>query len=142
MLTCKPDSRKIVNELCIPSDYSDDSGIRTREPPLNMPAAMSVTTFFRVFPGKIPEPLYRLPPYPVDYVPYTGARVVGQLQLLMFFAPGFSLLVFSGYNSPGMRSIHPDVGLPTKAIRETNSLGFFPAFGYINVNSVYLSRTP
>jgi len=89
--------------------FAHDSGIRTKEPPLNMLVAMGITAFFCIFLGVYPEPLYRLLPYPVDYVPYTASHVVGQLQLLMFFALGFALLLLSGYHPPEIRAIHLDV---------------------------------
>jgi len=89
--------------------FSHDSGIRTKEPPLNMLIAMGITSFFCVFLGVYPEPLYRLLPYPVDYIPYTVTHVMGQLQLLMFFALGFALLLLSGYHPPEMRAIHLDL---------------------------------
>ncbi len=47
-------------------------------------------------------------PYPVDYVPYTAAHVVGQLQLLMFGALAFCLLILSGYYPAEMRAINLD----------------------------------
>ena len=39
------------------------------------------------------EPLYALLPFPVDYVPYTGAHVVGQLQLLLFSGLAFFVML-------------------------------------------------
>ncbi len=50
----------------------------------------------------------RFLPYPVDYVPYTAAHVVGQLQLLMFGALAFTLLILSGYYPSELRAINLD----------------------------------
>ena len=88
--------------------FSHDSGIRAHEPPRNMLIAMGVTAFICVFLGVYPYPLYAILPYPVDYVPYTGAHVVGQLQLLMFGALAFCLLILSGYYPAEMRAQHLD----------------------------------
>jgi multicomponent Na+:H+ antiporter subunit D len=55
-----------------------------------------------------PYPLYDILPYPVDYIPYTGAHVVGQLQLLLFGALAFCLLILSGYYPAEIRAINLD----------------------------------
>jgi multicomponent Na+:H+ antiporter subunit D len=47
-------------------------------------------------------------PYAVDYAPYTAAHVVGQLQLLMFGALAFCLLMFSGFYPAELRTINLD----------------------------------
>jgi len=88
--------------------FGHDSGIRAKEPPLNMMIAMGMAAFFCVFIGVFPKPLYAILPYPVDYVPYTGAHVVGQLQLLMFGALAFCLLILSGNYPAEMRAMNLD----------------------------------
>ncbi|MCP4111192.1 MAG: Na(+)/H(+) antiporter subunit D [Desulfobacteraceae bacterium] len=88
--------------------FSHDSGVRAKEPPLNMLIAMGIAAFLCVFIGIFPKPLYSILPYPVDYVPYTGAHVVGQLQLLMFGALAFCLLILSGNYPAEMRAINLD----------------------------------
>jgi len=88
--------------------FGHDSGLRPKEPPFNMMLAMGIAAFLCVFIGIYPEPLYAILPYPVDYIPYTGDHVVGQLQLLMFGALAFCLLILSGYYPPEIRAIHLD----------------------------------
>jgi multicomponent Na+:H+ antiporter subunit D len=88
--------------------FGHDSGIRAKEPPLNMLLAMGITAFLCIAIAVFPGPLYDILPYPVDYVPYTGAHVVGQLQLLMFGALAFTLLILSGYYPAEMRAINLD----------------------------------
>ncbi len=88
--------------------FGHDSGIRAKEPPLNMLIAMGIAAFFCVFIGLFPKPLYNILPYPVDYLPYTGAHVVGQLQLLMFGALAFCLLILSGVYPAEMRATNLD----------------------------------
>ncbi len=88
--------------------FGHDSGIRAKEPPLNMLIAMGIAAFLCVFIGLFPKPLYNILPYPVDYLPYTGAHVVGQLQLLMFGALAFCLLILSGVYPAEMRAINLD----------------------------------
>jgi multicomponent Na+:H+ antiporter subunit D len=85
--------------------FSHDSGIRTKEPPLNMMVAMGIAAFLCVFIGLFPGPLYSILPYPVDYQPYTGAHVLDQLQLLLFAAFAFCLLILSGLHPVEMRGI-------------------------------------
>ncbi len=89
--------------------FGHDSGIRAKEPSWNMLLAMGIAAFLCVALGVFPKPLYNLLPFTVHYVPYTGAHVVGQLQLLMFGALAFALLIMSGYYPPEIRSINLDV---------------------------------
>ncbi|MCK5311087.1 MAG: Na(+)/H(+) antiporter subunit D [Desulfobacteraceae bacterium] len=89
--------------------FGHDSGIRAKEPSWNMLLAMGIAAFLCVAIGVFPQPLYNLLPFTVDYIPYTGAHVVGQLQLLMFGALAFALLILSGYYPPEIKSINLDV---------------------------------
>lgn len=88
--------------------FSHDSGIRTTEPPKNMLIAMGIAAFFCIAIGVFPDPLYSILPYPVDYVPYTGAHVIDQLQLLFFSALAFTLLMRSGIYPAEIRAINID----------------------------------
>jgi multicomponent Na+:H+ antiporter subunit D len=88
--------------------FGHDSGIRAKEPPLNMIIAMGAAAFLCIFIGIFPKPLYDILPYPVEYVPYTAAHVVGQLQLLMFGALAFCLLILSGNYPAEMRAVNLD----------------------------------
>ena len=100
--------------------FSDDSGIRTKEPPFNMCLAMGIAAFLCIFLGVYPQPLYSILPYPVDYVPYTAFHVVGMLELLMFGALAFTLLILSGYYPAELRSVNLDtdwfVRLPGRGV--------------------------
>ena len=89
--------------------FGHDSGIRAKDPSWNMVSAMGIAAFACIFIGVYPQPLYNLLPFTVDYLPYTGAHVVGQLQLLMFGALAFALLILSGYYPPEIKSINLDV---------------------------------
>jgi multicomponent Na+:H+ antiporter subunit D len=73
--------------------FQKDSGLRPPEPPWNMRAAMLFVAALCIGLGVFYEPLYRLLPYPVDYVPYTGAHVVAQLQLLLFSGLAFFVML-------------------------------------------------
>ena len=64
--------------------FAHDSGIRTREPPRNMLAAMGVAAAACILIGVRPGLLYDVLPFPVDYQPYTWGHVLTQLQLLAF----------------------------------------------------------
>ncbi len=88
--------------------FGHDSGIRAKEPPLNMMLAMGIAAVLCVGLGVWYQPLYNLLPFPVHYQPYTGAHVVGQLQLLLFGALAFTLLILSGYYVPEVRSRNLD----------------------------------
>ena len=88
--------------------FSHDSGIRTKEAPLNMLLAMGMTAFLCVFIGSYPTPLYSLLPFPVEYVPYTAHHVIGQSQLLFFSSLAFALLILSGIYPAEMRCVNLD----------------------------------
>jgi multicomponent Na+:H+ antiporter subunit D len=88
--------------------FSQDSGIRTKEPPLNMLIAMGIAAALCIFIGAFPATLYSILPFPVDYVPYTMSHVMSQLQLLMFSALAFTLLFLSGIYPAEIRAINVD----------------------------------
>ncbi len=73
--------------------FQKDSGLRPPDPPWNMRAAMIFFSALCIGLGVMPGLLYRLLPYPVDYLPYTDSHVVFQLQLLLFSGLAFFLLL-------------------------------------------------
>jgi multicomponent Na+:H+ antiporter subunit D len=73
--------------------FQKDSGLRPADPPGGMRWAMYLFAFLCIALGVWPEPLYALLPYPVDYVPYTAAHVVTQLQLLLFSGLAFFVML-------------------------------------------------
>ena len=73
--------------------FQKDSGLRPDDPPWNMRAGMILFAFVCIFLGVFPNVLYSMLPYEVNYVPYTGAHIVTQLQLLLF--PGLAFFVMS-----------------------------------------------
>jgi len=88
--------------------YAHDSGIRVKEAPFNMLLAMALTAFLCIAIGVYPAPLYAILPFPVDFVPYTVTHVITQLQLLMFSALAFAVLMRSGIYPPELRSVNLD----------------------------------
>jgi multicomponent Na+:H+ antiporter subunit D len=73
--------------------FQKDSGLRPPDPPRNMQLAMIFFAVLCIAIGVAPGPLYALLPYPVEYVPYTGAHVVTQLQLLLFSGLAFFVML-------------------------------------------------
>ena len=73
--------------------FQKDSGLRPPEPPWNMRLAMALLSALCIGLGIFYEPMYRLLPYPVDYVPYTGWHVLAQLQLLLFSGLAFFVML-------------------------------------------------
>ena len=86
--------------------FARDSGIRCREAPWNMLLAMGLTALLCVGIGVFPQPLYNILPYGVSYVPYTADHVVFQLQLLLFSALAFMVLMSKGIYPTGLRSVN------------------------------------
>lgn len=76
--------------------FGRDSGQRYREAPPNMLLGMGLTTLLCIAIGVYSPWLYGLLPYEVDYHPYTVDHVINQLQLLLFTALAFAILVRYG----------------------------------------------
>ena len=91
--------------------FSHDAGHRVKEAPASMLAAMGIAAFFCIFLGVYPKFLYSILPYPVEFVPYTAPHVLSQMQLLMFSALAFTLLLLSGIYPAEMRAINLDADL-------------------------------
>ncbi len=88
--------------------FAHDSGKRCAEAPPNMLTAMAITAALCVLIGVFPQPLYDLLPYAVDFHAYTVEHVVTQLQLLMFSALAFTVLMRTGLYPPELRSTNLD----------------------------------
>ena len=88
--------------------FAHDSGRRPREAPAPMFIAMAITAFLCIAIGVYPAPLYALLPYAVDYLPYTTYHVVNQLQLLLFSALAFTVLMLTRIYPPELRSVNLD----------------------------------
>jgi len=88
--------------------FAHDSGIRCREAPRNMLVAMALTAGLCIGIGVFPGALYALLPHAVNYVPYTSSHVLSQLQLLVFSALAFSVLMRTGIYPPELRSVNLD----------------------------------
>lgn len=114
--------------------FGHNSGIKTKEPPFNMQLAMGIAAFICIFLGIYPAPLYSILPFPVDYVPYTFFHVIGMLELLMFGALAFTILILSGFYPAELRAQNLDTDwffrMPGRAFikfcdRPLNTIGEF-----------------
>ena len=66
---------------------------RAKDPPWNMNAAMAIASILCIFIGCYTPYLYNMLPYAVDYHPYTAYHISETLQILLFTAVGFFLLL-------------------------------------------------
>ncbi|MGB5511726.1 MAG: Na(+)/H(+) antiporter subunit D [Woeseiaceae bacterium] len=73
--------------------FQKDSGLRPKDAPWNMAAAMVLLSVLCILLGVFPNLLYAYLPYPVEYVPYTAGKVLFYLQLLLFSGLAFFLLL-------------------------------------------------
>lgn len=73
--------------------FQKDSGLRPPDPPASMRWAMMFFAFLCIALGVWPDPLYAMLPYAVNYVPYTAAHVLTQLQLLLFSGLAFFVML-------------------------------------------------
>jgi len=88
--------------------FAHDSGIRTKEPPLNMLIAMFLAAAVCVFNGSYPWLLYSMLPWPVEFTPYTWSHVISQTQLLFFSALAFIMLNLVRLYPPELPSVNID----------------------------------
>ena len=72
--------------------FAHESGIKTKEAPLNMIIAMIIASALCILIGIFPSTFYQILPYEINYQPYDFSHVVGQLQLLTFAAFAFICL--------------------------------------------------
>jgi multicomponent Na+:H+ antiporter subunit D len=73
--------------------FQKDSGLRPKDPPWNMQAAMVLMSVVCIVLGIFPQLLYWMLPYPVEFVPYTAPHVVHMLQLLLFAGLAFFVML-------------------------------------------------
>ena len=90
------------------SFFAHDSGKRCKEAPFHMLLAMGGAAALCIGIGVMPGPLYSLLPYPVDYVPYTAAHVIESLQLLLWAALAFGVLIRMGWYPAETPSVNLD----------------------------------
>ncbi|MEO1327635.1 MAG: Na(+)/H(+) antiporter subunit D [Pseudomonadota bacterium] len=73
--------------------FQKDSGLRPKDAPWNMAAAMVLAAGACIVLGVAPGLLYSHLPFPVEYTPYTPAKVVSYLQLLLFAGLAFFMFL-------------------------------------------------
>ena len=88
--------------------FAHDSGLRPKEAPTHMLLAMGFSASLCIAIGVFPSSFYALLPYEVDYAPYTTTHVITQLQLLLFSALAFTVLVRTGIYPPELKSVNLD----------------------------------
>ncbi|MGY9006610.1 MAG: Na(+)/H(+) antiporter subunit D, partial [Alphaproteobacteria bacterium] len=88
--------------------FAHDSGIRCKEAPTNMLIAMGIAAFLCIAVGVYPAALYAILPNQIGFEPYTTTHVITQLQLLMFSALAFSVLMRHGIYPPELKSTNLD----------------------------------
>jgi multicomponent Na+:H+ antiporter subunit D len=72
--------------------FAHESGIKSKEAPLNMIIAMVIASALCILIGIFPSTFYQILPYEINYQPYDFSHVVGQLQHLTFAAFAFICL--------------------------------------------------
>lgn len=73
--------------------FQRDSGLRPPDPPWNMRLAMVFIAALCLLLGTVPDLLYAHLPYASIYNPYDGAHVVSQMQIVVFAALAFVLMI-------------------------------------------------
>ena len=130
--------------------FAHESGIKTKEAPLNMIVAMIIASALCILIGIFPSYFYAILPYQIEYQPYDFSHVVGQLQLLTFAAFAFICLWHFKIYPPELnstvlnsdwiyRKMLPGVLLPIlNLINETNKkIEQFIGFIFISVKRFF-----
>jgi len=73
--------------------FQKDSGLRPKDAPWNMAAAMVLFAALCILIGVFPETLYQFLPYAMNYEPYAPGKVLFYLQLLLFSGLAFFMLL-------------------------------------------------
>ena len=90
--------------------FAHDSGIRTKEAPVNMLIAMGLSSFLCIFLGCNHEWLYsKLPNQGMGYNPFDATHVITQLEILLFSGLAFTLLNRWGKYPKELPSVNLDV---------------------------------
>lgn len=85
------------------NNCSEETWKRACDPPKNMQVAMAAAAFLCIFIGCYTPYLYNMLPFPeaaAAYDPYTAAHISETLQILLFTALGFFLLLKSSRPNP------------------------------------------
>ena len=109
--------------------FAHDSGIRCKEAPANMLAAMFIAAFLCIAIGVYPWPLYGLLPYTVAFEPYTVSHVLSQAQLLFFSALAFTYLKLTGLYPPEMVGLNVDAEWSYRRLLPRTVKAFRATFG-------------
>ncbi len=72
--------------------WAEKRNLEVKPLPWNMYAAMGIVAFLCTFYGVLPNALYRMLPYDMDYHPYTAYHLIESVQLLTFTFIGFWVL--------------------------------------------------
>ncbi len=88
--------------------FAHDSGIRCKEAPTSMLVAMGAAAALCIAIGCAPGLFYQLLPHSVDYAPYTPTHILDQVQLLVFSALAFAVLMRTGIYPPELKSVNLD----------------------------------
>lgn len=73
--------------------FQKDSGMRPKDAPWNMSVSMILLSVMCIVLGVFPGLIYQYLPYPVNYQPYSAAKLVFYLQLLLFSGLAFFLML-------------------------------------------------
>ena len=80
--------------------FGHDSGLRPKEAPFNMLAAMAIASILCIAIGVMPTQFYQILPYSLYYQPYDASHIVGQFQLVIFAMLAFTFLMRFGFYPP------------------------------------------
>ena len=105
--------------------FAHDSGIRTREPPVNMLVAMGIGAALCIAIGIWPNLLYGLLPGDVDYTAYSYTHMLTQVQLLCFAIAAVAAFHLWKIYPAEIRSVNLDADWVYRraAVRVTGAVG-------------------
>lgn len=112
--------------------FAHDSGKRPKEAPTHMLIAMGLTAALCIGIGVFPSALYALLPHQnALYEPYTTTHVITQLQLLMFSALAFTVMMRNGIYPPELKSVNLDSDVLYRKLLPVGIINIAGAIGVI-----------
>lgn len=88
--------------------FNRDAGWKVKEAPNSMLAAMGLTAALCLLLGIFPQTFYALLPYDMNYHPYDFPHIITSLQLVLFAALAFALLIAWRLFPPALRQLNLD----------------------------------
>lgn len=98
----------VGQKLPVSAFFARDAGLRPKDAPFNMLAAMGIASALCIAIGVFPGALYALLPHDISYNSYTLEHIVTQMQMVLLAAVAYVVLLRTGLYPIAARSTNLD----------------------------------